>query len=127
MAKRTAVCVTIDNDVLARIDALAAGHELRRGDIITRLLRNGLPGMEEQLTALKNPIIGPVLGAMAKKPVAEFLLNIFESGMSPEDRKEFLKNVDRNAQLSRKLRGKDLKLKAKSEESAETGGQLGNG
>jgi len=67
MAKEK-ISITIDEDILARVDRVAAQKQENRSQVLERVVANGLHEEERMLDLLGHPVIGPALEVFMKSP-----------------------------------------------------------
>ncbi|MCC6580873.1 MAG: hypothetical protein IT440_10570 [Phycisphaeraceae bacterium] len=60
--------VTIDRDILQRIDAVATAREEPRSRVIERICRNGIKAEEEYLSDLEKPALRFIAEAITSRP-----------------------------------------------------------
>lgn len=68
MARKTAINITIDADLLKRIDDAADKRGDSRSAIIERFCRNEIGQEEEFLHELESPVFRAIYDAMSKRP-----------------------------------------------------------
>lgn len=68
MARKTAINITIDADLLKRIDDAAEKRGDSRSAVIERFCRNEIAQEEEFLHELESPVFRAIYDAMSKRP-----------------------------------------------------------
>ncbi len=78
MARKTPISITIDSELLERIDRYASASDESRSTVIERMCRNDIAEQEEFLGDMESPTMRMLYKAVASKPVLEMMLSVME-------------------------------------------------
>ena len=90
--RRLVIAVTVDPELLLRLDAVAEALSLNRSQMLEQLVRDGIEEQETYARALSNPLIAKAFGAAITQPG---VLRAMAAAMGEELQPEQLKLFER--------------------------------
>ena len=92
---RPKISISIDPELLERIDRVAEARGESRSATIEAVLKGGVETQEEFLRDLENPIWRAVYGTVLKPSVAMAIAKVVGEGLSPKEAAEMHERVTR--------------------------------
>lgn len=106
---KSKVAITIDPDLLQRIDAVADLRGQSRSSVIERIIRNEIEAEEEFVEDMDSPVMQTILGVILNTPgVTETIARVVGNNMNKEQLAEMKKGLKEQV-----ARGKERTAKSK--------------
>jgi predicted transcriptional regulator len=115
---RKPISITLDEDMIARIDRLAEDEGRTRTSVIERALRNDLPEQEKFNRTLENPLVREAHKLVTSRAMLEFISMLAGENPSEEDIRRVLENAPKLREMGRQKQvEKKAKRRKKGDES----------
>ena len=106
---KTQISITLDTDVLGRVDALAERRREPRSQLISRMLRNRLDEEEKFADGIESRFVGPIYDLVTRPAVFTFLSMLDGDDVESPEFKEKVQRLQEVMAEGRERRGKRSK------------------
>lgn len=117
MSKKQAIAITMDVELIERIDAVAEAREDSRSAVIERMARNSIGGEEDLVGYLANPVMREIVTRLMGSPK---IMNAVAALVGEEVSEDQLKRM---AEAAPKLKARGAQLAEERKRGRKVGSQ----